>query len=171
MRMHKIAVLGSVLLSFAFGAKAISDADLGLRNAPLNNDDKVKLQDFKYGDKAPGESKVFDRAYENAPPMIPHDVEGMTDFTQDTNLCLDCHLPENAKGTPATPVPKSHLYDLRNSKDVTDGISDSRWNCTQCHAPQAQLKPLVGNNFKPEYRNKKSKNNSNLLEVINEGVK
>lgn len=171
MRMHKIAVLGSVLLSFAFGAKAISDADLGLRNAPLNNDDKVKLQDFKYGDKAPGESKVFDRAYENAPPMIPHDVEGMTDFTQSTNACLDCHSPEVAKDVGATPVPKSHLYDLRNSKAITDGIADSRWNCTQCHAPQAQLKPLVGNNFKPEYRSKKSKNSSNLLEVINEGVK
>ncbi|WP_027327273.1 nitrate reductase cytochrome c-type subunit [Helicobacter pametensis] len=170
MKIHKIVMWGCVVLSLA-GAKAVSDTELGLRNVPLNNEDKVKLQGFKYSDKAPGESKVFERAYENAPPMIPHDIEGLTDFTQSTNACLDCHSVEVAQDMGATPVPKSHLYDLRNSKSITEGIADSRWNCTQCHAPQAQLKPLVGNTFKPEYRDSASKKSSNLLDVINEGVK
>lgn len=171
MKMMKIVAIGSLGLALAFGAKSLSDVEIGLRKAPLEGEEKVKLQDFKYGDKAPGESQVIQRAYENAPPMIPHDVQGLTDFTQETNSCLDCHAPAVAKDVGATPVPKSHLYDLRNSKAVTDGIADSRWNCTQCHAPQADVKPMVGNSFKPEYRNQKSKNSSNLLDVINEGVK
>lgn len=163
-------MIGGLCLSVLWASKALSDAEIGLRKAPLEGEEKIKLKHFKYGDKAPGESKVFDRAYENAPPMIPHDIEGMTDFTQDTNACLDCHSPDVAKDMGATPVPKSHMYDLRNSVAM-HGVSDSRWNCTQCHAPQADLKPIVPNTFKPKYRNKASKNSSNLLDVINEGVK
>ncbi|MCE3047548.1 nitrate reductase cytochrome c-type subunit [Helicobacter kayseriensis] len=170
MKMMNLFVVGGLLVSFAFGAKSISEDEIGLRRTPLQSEDKTKLQDFKYGDKAPGESQVFERAYENAPPMIPHDVEGLTDFTQDSNMCLDCHSPEVAADVGATPVPKSHTYDLRHQQAVQDGVADSRWNCTQCHAPQADLKPAVQNNFKPIYRSKESKKSSNLLDVINEGV-
>lgn len=171
MKVINMIIVSSLLASFALGAKSVSEDEIGLRKAPLQSEDKTKLQDFKYGDKAPGESQVFERAYENAPPMIPHDIEGMTDFSQNTNTCLDCHAPEVAKDMGATPLPRSHLYDLRNNKAIKEGISDSRWNCTQCHAPQADLKPAVKNNFKPDYRSKESKKSSNLLDVLNEGVK
>ncbi|MFV7791583.1 nitrate reductase cytochrome c-type subunit, partial [Aliarcobacter lanthieri] len=50
-------------------------------------------------------------------------------------------------------------------------ISDSRFNCTQCHVPQSDAKPLVGNSFKPEFKNEQLKSRSNLIDVINEGVK
>lgn len=170
MRMLNVVLMGSLLAGIIW-AQALKDEEMGLRKTPLESEEKTKLRAFKYGDKAPGESQVFDRAYENAPPMIPHDVEGLTDFTQNTNPCLDCHSADVAKDMGATPVPKSHMYDLRHAKAIQDGISDSRWNCTQCHAPQADLPPAVKNNFKPEYRNKGSKKSSNLLDVINEGVK
>ncbi|ANV97644.1 nitrate reductase [Helicobacter enhydrae] len=169
MNIKTMILVSSVGAGILWGA--VSDSEIGLRKAPLATEDKTKLEQFSYSKQEPGESQVFDRAFENAPPMIPHNVEGMTDFTQNSNACLDCHSPDVAKDMGATPVPKSHLYDLRNSKAVTDGIADSRWNCTQCHAPQSNAKPLVGNQFKPEYRNKKSQKSSNLLDVINEGVK
>lgn len=170
MKIINVMVASGLLASLVFGAKSVSENEIGLRKTPLQSEEKTKLRSFKYGDKAPGESKVFERAYENAPPMIPHDVEGLTDFTQETNACLDCHSPEVANDVGATPIPKSHLYDLRHDKAINEGISDSRWNCTQCHAPQADLKPAVKNNFKPEYRSKDAKKSSNLLDVINEGV-
>lgn len=170
MKVTKIITISALCAGVLFGAKAVSEEDIGLRKAPLYSEDKTNLQSFSYSKKQAGESEVFDRAYENAPPMIPHDVEGLTDFTQNNNACLDCHSPDVAKDMGATPVPKSHTYDLRNKKAITDGISDSRWNCTQCHAPQSDAKPLVGNTFKPEYRNKSGKKSSNLLDVINEGV-
>ena len=36
-------------------------------------------------------------------------------------------------------------------KDSSD-IAPQRYNCTQCHVPQANVKPLVDNKFKPDYR-------------------
>ena len=169
MRVTKIIIVSGLCAGILLGAKAVSENDIGLRKAPLQNEDKTRLQNFSYNNQAPGESQVFERAYENAPPMIPHSVEGLTDFTQSNNSCLDCHAPEVAQDMGATPIPKSHTFDLRNKKAITDGISDSRWNCTQCHAPQSDAKPLVGNTFKPEYRNQNSRRSSNLLDVINEG--
>lgn len=170
MKMLNVVLVGS-LLAVGMCAQAVRDVDMGLRKTPLESEEATKLQAFKYSDKAPGESEVFERAYENAPPMIPHDIEGMTDFTQSSNTCLDCHSVEVAKDMGATPVPKSHMYDLRHARAIEAGISDSRWNCTQCHAPQANLNPAIKNNFKPDYRDKGSRKSSNLLDVINEGIK
>jgi len=45
-----------------------------------------------------------------------------------------------------------------------------RFNCSQCHAPQANVKPLVGNTFKPDLPDERFKAHSNLADVMNEGV-
>ncbi len=153
------------------GNKALSDTDIGLRHTPLTDDKDSEIKNYTFGSGDPGESKRLDRSYENAPPLIPHSIEGLTPITQDNNACLGCHSPEMAKDMGATPLPKSHFYDLRNHKDQAEQLAQSRFNCTQCHVPQAQTKPLVDNTFKPDYRNPDSKHNSNLLDVINQGVK
>ncbi|MBD3743435.1 MAG: nitrate reductase cytochrome c-type subunit, partial [Stenotrophomonas sp.] len=46
------------------------------------------------------------------------------------------------QGVPV-PAPASHYVDVKKG-DLYMG----RWNCTQCHAPQADVKNLVVNTFK-----------------------
>jgi len=45
------------------------------------------------------------------------------------------------KGMPV-PAPRSHY--VQNTNDLYMG----RWNCTQCHRPQANVSPLVESTFK-----------------------
>jgi len=61
------------------------------------------------------------RAYEGAPPLVPHEIE-------DEGGCLGCHrLGDN--DAPITPHPE-------------------RANCVQCHIPQNEgVKPFVENTF------------------------
>lgn len=155
------------------GGSGIDDTEIGLRDTPVE-EEGVLLQDFTYNTPAAGESQVIERAYENAPPMIPHDTEGMMDISKDMNMCVTCHSPDFAAAMNATPVPDSHLYDTfsKNKKQkVGKEIVASRYNCNLCHVPMTNAQPLVGNNFKPDFRNEAAKKKSNLLDVINEGAK
>jgi len=181
-------------LAFA-GGGTISEESLGLRKTDLYSESNVKPSEGKFDAKAPGTSERFERAYVNAPPMIPHDVKGMLPITKANNACLGCHMPAVAKGVGATPIPPSHFVNFRpqtkvakdgsvikegkkinNTSDIKtvqhkqDKLYQGRYNCSQCHAPQANIKPLVKNNFTPDFKDDKLKKKSNLLDVINEGV-
>ena len=87
----------------------------------------------------------FGRAYRQQPPLIPHRVDGYQ-VTRAFNKCLSCHgWPQNAKfGAPK--VSETH-FSTREGVRV-DEISGGRWFCTQCHVPQDDARPLVGNAFK-----------------------
>ena len=135
------------------------------------DEDDIKLADINWTKPAAGESKRYDRSFENAPPLIPHDLEGLIPITADNNMCVSCHMPEVAKDVGATPIPKSHLYSIRNKKDLEGKLSDDRFNCTTCHVPQANVEAKFKNNFKPEYRDANSTSRSNPLDVLNEGVR
>ena len=135
------------------------------------DEDDIKLADINWTKPAAGESKRYDRSFENAPPLIPHDLEGLIPITADNNMCVSCHMPEVAKDVGATPIPKSHLYSIRNKKDLEGKLSDDRFNCTTCHVPQANVEAKFKNNFKPEYRDANSTSRSNLLDVLNEGAR
>ena len=135
------------------------------------DEDDIKLADINWTKPAAGESKRYDRSFENAPPLIPHDLEGLIPITAANNMCVSCHMPEVAKDVGATPIPKSHLYSIRNKKDLEGKLSDDRFNCTTCHVPQANVEAKFKNNFKPEYREANSTSRSNLLDVLNEGVR
>lgn len=174
---------------------SVSEESLGLRKTDLYSEDKVAPAPVKYTDAAPGTSKRFDRSYENAPPLIPHSVDGLLPITKDNNQCLGCHMPDVAPSMGATPIPPSHFTNFRpmthldkeghiikegvaiaNTSDIKivarqeKKLYQGRFNCSQCHVPQANVKPLVKNTFKPDYRNPDEKHKSNLLDVINEGV-
>jgi cytochrome c-type protein NapB len=175
--------------------KVVTEEQLGYGAASLTgNTPPPKIE---YNRPAPGAAKRFARSYVNAPPLIPHSVEGLLPITAKNNACLGCHMPEVAKSMGATPIPESHFVDFRpttkldkNGQLIKDGkkvkntsdvkiakfkklkkLNPARYNCSQCHVPQANVKPLVGNTFQPDFINKKQMESSNLIQVIDEGVK
>jgi len=187
----------SCLAISAYAAdKVITPESLSLRKTDIVDESKAAPVDAKFDAAAPGASKKFERSYQNAPPLIPHSVEGLLPITRKNNQCLGCHMPEAAKGVGATPIPASHFTDFRPKTELKDGkiikdgkavvntsdvtiakfktmkkLNSARFNCSQCHVPQANVKPLVENTFKPEFSDEKLKSKSNLLDVINQGVK
>ena len=91
-----------------------SEESLGLRNTNLYTETSDTTGDkTMYATTAAGESKKIDRAFENAPPMIPHSIDGMLPITINNNSCTSCHEPAIAESMGATPIPKSHFTDFR----------------------------------------------------------
>jgi len=183
--------------------KVVTEEALGLRKTDLYaeaGDTEGVQADFSR--PAPGSSTKFERAYVNAPPMIPHSVEGLLPITQSNNQCIGCHMPEAAKAVNATPIPVSHFTNYRPDTVLKDGemvkegkvvglgkggmgnVSDilvakakksdklyqGRFNCSQCHAPQAKIDTLVGNTFQPDGLTDELKSGSSLADAMNEGV-
>ena len=102
--------------------KEVTEEALGLRKTDLYaeaGDTEGVQADFSR--PAPGESTKFERAFVNAPPMIPHSVEGLLPITQSNNQCLGCHMPEVAKAVNATPIPVSHFTNYRPETVLKDG--------------------------------------------------
>jgi cytochrome c-type protein NapB len=177
--------------------KVVTEEALGLRKTDLYSEGNAKLIKPDYSRPAPGSATKFERAYVNAPPMIPHSVEGLLPITQNNNQCLGCHMPDVAKSMGATPIPPSHFTNYRpetklegdkvvkegkvlgkdNTSDVViakakkmNKLYQGRFNCTQCHAPQAKVDPIVGNTFQPDFKDSKLKGHSSLADAMNEGV-
>ena len=182
--------------------KVVDETVLGLRKTSLFSEDNVAPPKVKEDRPAPGAAPRFERAYVNAPPMIPHSVEGLLPITKDNNQCLSCHMPDVAKGVGATPIPPSHFINYRpttvykNGELVKEGkvvglkgdignvgdiklakkkklnhLYQGRYNCSQCHAPQANVKTAVANTFKPDGLTGEFKTKSNLVNMIDDGVK
>jgi len=128
----------------------IPDQDLGLSKTSVF--ETPQPQAFGYPEQFPGTSNVLPRAYLNAPPQIPHNIESFLPVGKDHNMCLQCHNRPDQQGTVVehqpTPIPKSHYTDLRFSPDkTTNTLIGARFICTQCHVPQAQVKALIENTF------------------------
>ncbi|BDY13632.1 nitrate reductase cytochrome c-type subunit [Hydrogenimonas cancrithermarum] len=148
----------------------VTEEELGLRKENLYTEKGVAPVKKVDVTAAPGTAKRFERSYENAPPLIPHSVDGLLPITRNNNACLGCHMPEVASSVGATPIPPTHFMDFRTQKKL-DHLAQQRFNCSQCHVPQANVKPLVKNTFQPDYRNPNEKKRSNLIDTLNEGVK
>lgn len=187
----------TTLFTFAYAAtKTIKDESIGLRQDNLLSEDKVVGDEAKYRTDPAGTSTKIKRAFENAPPMIPHDTEGMLPITIENNQCISCHDPMVAESMGATPLPKSHFTSFRenvtidkqgelerdgkivaNSSDLKtiikplDHLSNARFNCSACHAPQSDSKIVPKNNFQSDFRSIELNGKSNLIDTVNEGVK
>jgi cytochrome c-type protein NapB len=86
----------------------------------------------------------FSRAYRQQPPLIPHKTDGYQ-ITTENNQCMSCHdWPGNTRVN-APKISETHYVDRQGVR--LDKVSGTRYFCTQCHVPQADTKPLVGNSF------------------------
>ncbi|MWL90220.1 nitrate reductase cytochrome c-type subunit; periplasmic nitrate reductase electron transfer subunit [Cupriavidus sp. SW-Y-13] len=84
------------------------------------------------------------RNYTMQPPTIPHKIDGYQ-LDRDFNRCMFCHARTKSEETGSIPVSITHYMDRDNN--VLAEVSPRRYFCTQCHVPQADTKPLVGNSF------------------------
>ncbi len=150
---------------------SVSEESLGLRTTDLYSEESTVAPKTEYRTAGAGSSTKIARAFQDAPPMIPHDVSDYLPITINNNACTGCHMPEVAPSVGATAIPKSHFLDMRpkhefdgkmftktidNMKNETsvkkiDHLSMSRFNCSQCHAPQSQGNLAVENTFEAAY--------------------
>jgi len=172
----------------------ISEESLGLRKTNLYvEESETTGHKANYSTTYTGSGHKIKRAFQDAPPMIPHDVEGLLPITINNNQCLGCHMPDEAKsmGMGATPIPSSHFLDMRpkhnfdgkqfskaidNMKNETSikkskKLYGGRFNCSQCHAPQSGEDLAVKNTFEadftsPDGASKSSWSGSKLMEGL-----
>lgn len=84
------------------------------------------------------------RNFAMQPPTIPHSIDNYQ-VDKDFNRCMFCHARTAAEAARSIPVSITHYMDRDNN--VLADVSPRRYFCTQCHVPQAEAKPLVGNTF------------------------
>ncbi len=168
----------------------ITEESLGLRKTDIYSENTTSASKTEYVTADAGTSVKFERAFQDAPPMIPHDVSDFLPITASNNACTGCHMPEIAPAMGATPIPKSHFFDMRpkhnydgkqftksidNMKNETDvknltHMSSARFNCSQCHAPQSQGNLAVENTFEAHYTREGGKFKSSWDEVVYESL-
>lgn len=171
-----LAVLCALALGTSFAAagekkpRDRGEEEIGIRKETLYDETRVAPAHGEYHREEPGRSKRIERAFENSPPLIPHDLTGMLPIAETNNACLECHMPDSARSLNATPLPKSHFTDLDTGKDLGGKLDGKRYPCMQCHVPQVEIPEPVRNTFRADFRSKRSKTHSNLLDSLNEGV-
>ena len=131
-----------VLAAFATLALAqkpatIPDTQFGLKKGAAEEALQPKPFEFKDGydiaKPLPGSGM---------PPMIPHTIDESLPITFANNDCMSCHkAPERGKKAKRPPIPESHWV----KADDKLSIAGKRYVCTACHAPQADVAPLVRN--------------------------
>lgn len=145
----KTLALTCALLTLALNAvaadKGLSEEQMGLSRTSVTTDPDPAT--FEYRQADPSTSGVLPRAYIGAPPQVPHSLDGLIPITRASNACISCHQQpdqvgkKKVKGQP-TALPATHYTDVKNN-----ALHMGRYNCTQCHTPQANVNPLVGNSF------------------------
>jgi len=85
-----------------------------------------------------------ERAYPEQPPTIPHTIAGYRIDTN-SNKCLSCHSRTNSARVQAPMISITHYMD-RDGQALA-AVAPRRYFCVQCHVPQKDVQPLVGNTF------------------------
>lgn len=125
---------------------AILDDSLGL--SPVSVFDVPSPQAFEYSALDPKASGVLPRYWQDAPPQVPHRLDKFLPVNASTNKCLECHdVPDKiGKKLKGKPTPMSETHYLKTGGELT--VSNKRYVCTLCHAPQAEVTVLMGNTFR-----------------------
>lgn len=162
MRLHNTSALFQLLAAIVLMAGGATPSlagqtfrtnDMGLSKSSVFEVQEPKVS--HYPATTPGESTLLPRAYSGAPPQVPHDVSEFLPITAQTNMCAACHNQPDLRGKKrekgaVVPIPVSHYTDQRKTPNkITDNLVGARYNCNQCHVPQADATPLVENTFSP----------------------
>ncbi len=158
MRNHYVLTLAGLVLAAAtvgtsFAGQTFKTNEMGLSKSSVFEVPEPKVA--HYPATAPGESELLPRAYSGAPPQVPHDVSDFLPITAQTNMCAACHNQPDLRGKrrdkgAVVPIPVSHFTDQRKTPNkVTENLVGARYNCNQCHVPQADAAPLMENTFSP----------------------
>ena len=84
------------------------------------------------------------RNYAMQPPVVPHKIEGYQ-LDKNANRCMMCHARTRTQESQAPMISVTHFMD-RDGNFLAE-LSPRRYFCLQCHVPQADLNPLVNNQF------------------------
>ena len=138
-----ISVIATLLLAMGANVQAAETVVLkSLRGStPLNEEPHAPILQDPPKDHAPEP-----RNYLHQPPLIPHTIRDYN-ITRTHNKCMECHSWQRYREFGATKVSMTHFRD-RSGTDLAN-VSPLRYFCTQCHVPQTDAKPLVGNSFQP----------------------
>jgi cytochrome c-type protein NapB len=129
------------------GPLEIIDDSMGL--SPVSVLDVPVPTVFEHRTLDPKESGVLPRYWEDAPPQVPHRIDKYLPVNAKANKCLECHeepgkIGKKVKGKP-TPMSETH-YLKDAAGELT--VSNKRYICTLCHAPQADVGTLVDNTYR-----------------------
>jgi cytochrome c-type protein NapB len=147
-----LATLG-LMVAVTAGASsggAIDELNMGLSQTSVF--DTPTPTAYSYSDAKPGWNDPLPRAWEEAPPQVPHQVDEFLPVIAADNQCLDCHdvpkyidQPKNMDRTVKSKSPMSPAHYTNSDLDELDG---ARFNCTQCHVPQSNAAPLVESTYR-----------------------
>nr|WP_210411960.1 nitrate reductase cytochrome c-type subunit [Noviherbaspirillum sp. UKPF54] len=84
------------------------------------------------------------RNYAMQPPVIPHKIEGYQ-LDKNANRCMMCHARTRTQESQAPMISVTHF--MNRDGNFLAELSPRRYFCLQCHVPQANLNPLVNNQF------------------------
>lgn len=141
----------SVLLGpvAAQAGQGLADDDIGLSKTSVF--EIPSPEPFQFNEVDTDDAKNLPRAFPGAPPQIPHEITIFLPITADQNECLECHEKPKLIGQEApgkSPMPRSHYTARWNEQgEIGTKVRGAQFQCTQCHVPQAEVKPLVGNTF------------------------
>ncbi|MBB4301992.1 cytochrome c-type protein NapB [Rhodobium orientis] len=135
----------TTLAALALGIVAAAPAARATDVVSLRGDKALTAESDAFDRKrAMTASGGFDRAWDLQPPTIPHNIDNDR-ITIRENTCLNCHGPETFKKEKAPRIGDSHFVDADGK--VLETMNQRRHFCSQCHVPQADVKPLVENTF------------------------
>jgi nitrate reductase (cytochrome), electron transfer subunit len=84
------------------------------------------------------------RNWPEQPPVIPHQIDNYQ-IDRNVNKCLTCHSRTAVEISQAPMVSITHFQNREGQ--VLAAVTPRRFFCTQCHVPQMDIQPAVGNTF------------------------
>jgi len=137
---HAVVALLGLLAAAAWAQSPPTFVDAARGPVPITETTRPPLLGNNVNDDA-----RLPRNYDMQPPVIPHRVDGYQ-IDKNFNKCLDCHAHSKVAFSQAVPISPTHYKD--RSGKVLETVSTRRYFCLQCHVPQENVRPLVGNSFK-----------------------